>query len=413
MKFNKYLFLFLLFFLIEFRGFYLVSWPNLLGGAASNKLGVAFYSLILFLAYFIYNKGKLKLGIFGNYILIFFLILFFNSLVSMYLFDYSITQVLWDVLPYSILLLYFPLCEIFKTESNYKLFVKIGQITISIVSILFVMQVYRYHGLQTLFLKIEEIIPISYIYNLTVPLRIYSVFEGLVRVFVILVAWKIIANHFKKSFFDIVSLLLMLVAIFYVDQSRYYLVTVLIVILSMYFIYNKRRLTLSSLLWTLILGTAGLFIISNRFGSISDSISDNTGSSFARTGAIEYYFNKIFTYPFGLGLHTPEKGTSLYYFIKGPDGYFNYDDIGIFGTLGSLGVPGFVWYILLTIKLIMTWIKKLSSNILITGLLISFLMSLPIMSYIDRPRIIALTLTLVIINNESAKLNRDGELIDD
>lgn len=200
MKFNKYLFLFLLFFLIEFRGFYLVSWPNLLGGAASNKLGVAFYSLILFLAYFIYNKGKLKLGIFGNYILIFFLILFFNSLVSMYLFDYSITQVLWDVLPYSILLLYFPLCEIFKTERNYKLFVKIGQITISIVSILFVMQVYRYHGLQTLFLKIEEIIPISYIYNLTVPLRIYSVFEGLVRVFVILVAWKIIANHFKNHF---------------------------------------------------------------------------------------------------------------------------------------------------------------------------------------------------------------------
>ena len=307
----------------------------------------------------------------------------------MYLFDYSITQVLWDVLPYSILLLYFPLCEIFKTERNYKLFVKIGQITISIVSILFVMQVYRYHGLQTLFLKIEEIIPISYIYNLTVPLRIYSVFEGLVRVFVILVAWKIIANHFKKSFFDIVSLLLMLVAIFYVDQSRYYLVTVLIVILSMYFIYNKRRLTLSSLLWTLILGTAGLFIISNKFGSISDSISDNTGSSFARTGAIEYYF------------------------IKGPDGFFNYDDIGIFGTLGSLGVPGFVWYILLTINLIMTWVKKLSSNVLITGLLISFLMSLPIMSYIDRPRIIALTLTLVIINNESAKLNRDGELIDD
>ena len=76
-------------------------------------------------------------------------------------------------------------------------------------------------------------------------------------------------------------------------------------------------------------------------------------------------------------------------------------------------MPGFVWYILLTINLIMTWVKKLSSNVLITGLLISFLMSLPIMSYIDRPRIIALTLTLVIINNESAKLNRDGELIDD
>lgn len=413
MKFNKYLFVFLLFFLIEFRGFYLLNWPSLLGGAASNKAGIAFYSILLFLVHFIYNKGKLKLNIFGNYILIFFLLLIFNSLVSMFLWNYSLTQVLWDILPFSILLLYFPFCELFQTDSNYALFVKIGQITISIVSILFIIQVYRYHGLPTVFLKIENIIPTSFIYNLTVPLRIYSVFEGLVRVFVIIVAWKIIANQFKKSFWDIISLLLMLIAIFYVDQSRYYLVTVLIAILSMYLIYNKRRLTVSSLLWTFILGTAGIFIILNRFGSISDSISDNTGSSFARTGAIEYYFDKIFTYPLGLGLHTPEKGTSLYYFIKGPDGYFNYDDIGVFGTLGSLGLPGFIWYILLTIKLVMIWIKKLGSNALTVGLLISFLMSLPIMSYLDRPRIIALMLTLVIINKESVKLNRDGELIDD
>lgn len=412
MKFNKYLFVFLLFFLVEFRGFYLVSWPNLLGGAASNKTGLAIYSIVLFLIHLIYNKGKLKLNIFGNYILILFIFLFLNSLVSMLLWGYSLTQVLWEILPFTILFLYFPLCEIFQNDNNYEFFIKIGQITISIVSILFIFQVYSYHGLSTVFLKIENIIPISYIYNLTAPLRIYSVFEGLVRVFVILVAWKIIANNFKKSFWDIISLLLMLVAILYVDQSRYYLVTVLIAILSMYFIYNRRRLTVSSLLWTFIFGTAGLFIILNRFGSISNSISDNTGSSFARTGAIEYYFEKIFTYPLGLGLPTPEKGTSLYYFIKGPDGYFNYDDIGIFGTLGSLGIPGFIWYILLTIKLVMIWIKKLGSNVLIAGLLISFLMSLPIMSYLDRPRIIALILTLVIIDKEFIKLDRDGELVD-
>lgn len=413
MKFNKYLFLFLLFFLIEFRGFYLVSWPSLLGGAASNKLGIAVYAIILFLVYFIQNKGKLKLGIFGNYILVFYLILILSSLVSVYLFGYSITQVLWDILPFSILLLYFPLCEVFQKDSNYALFVKIGQITISIVSILFIIQVYKYQGLPTIFLKIEDIIPLSYIYNLTVPLRIYSVFEGLVRIFVILVAWKIIAKQFRKSFWDIISLLLMLGAIFYVDQSRYYLVTVLVAILSMYLIYNRKNLTVSSLLGTLIFGTAGLLIIFNRFGSISDSISDNTGSSFARTGAIEYYLDKIFTYPFGLGLHTPDKGTSLYYLIKGPDGYFNYDDIGLFGTLGSLGLPGFIWYIFLTIKLVMTWIKRISSNALISGLMISFVMSLTIMSYLDRPRIIALMLTMVIVNKESLKLNRDGDLIND
>ena len=330
----------------------------------------------------------------------------------MFLWGYSFTQVLWEILPFTILLLYFPLCEIFQNDNNYELFIKIGQITISIVSILFIFQVYSYHGLSTVFLKIENIIPISYIYNLTAPLRIYSVFEGLVRIFVILVAGKIIANNFKKSSLDIISLLLMLVAILYVDQSRYYLVTVLIAILSMYFVYNRRRLTVSSFLWTLILGTAGLFIILNRFGSISNSISDNTGSSFARTGAVEYYFEKIFTYPLGLGLPTPEKGTSFYYFIKGPDGYFNYDDIGIFGTLASLGFPGFIWYINLTVRLVVMWIKKLSSNVLAVGLLISFLMSLSIMSYLDRSRIIALMLTLVVIDKEFRKLDRDGELVD-
>ena len=40
-------------------------------------------------------------------------------------------------------------------------------------------------------------------------------------------------------------------------------------------------------------------------------------------------------------------------------------------------------------------------------------MSLTIMSYLDRPRIIALVLTLVIVNKESLKLNRDGDLIND
>ena len=62
---------------------------------------------------------------------------------------------------------------------------------------------------------------------------------------------------------------------------------------------------------------------------------------------------------------------------------------------------------------VMIWIKRISSNALISGLMISFVMSLTIMSYLDRPRIIALVLTLVIVNKESLKLNRDGDLIND
>ena len=61
----------------------------------------------------------------------------------------------------------------------------------------------------------------------------------------------------------------------------------------------------------------------------------------------------------------------------------------------------------------MTWIKRFSSNALTSGLMISFVMSLTIMSYLDRPRIISLMLTMVIVNKESLKLNRDGDLIDD
>ena len=61
----------------------------------------------------------------------------------------------------------------------------------------------------------------------------------------------------------------------------------------------------------------------------------------------------------------------------------------------------------------MTWIKRISSDTLILGLLISFVMSLIIMSYLDRSRIIALMLTLVIVNKESLKLSRDGDFIND
>ena len=94
----------------------------------------------------------------------------------------------------------------------------------------------------------------------------------------------------------------------------------------------------------------------------------------------------------------------MYYLIKGPDGYFNYDDIGIIWNTRFFGTPWIYLVYLLTINLVMIWIKRISSNALISGLLISFMMSLTIMSYLDRPQIIALVLTLVIVNKESLKV---------
>ena len=86
--------------------------------------------------------------------------------------------------------------------------------------------------------------------------------------------------------------------------------------------------------------------------------------------------------------------------IKGPNGIYNFDDIGLFGILAAFGVIILIWYLTLLIRNFST-AKKVSDpylKALSFGLLIQLLICVFTESYLDVPRLFALTITMSIIS---------------
>lgn len=387
--------LFLIFYLVDSKFFYLIELPDYFAGEAQNKTLLGLLSITIFLIFIIVKKGKIDLGNFGGLILLLFAIIILSGINSITTFNYSFRQVVWPVFQFSVLLLYFPLKEIMLSEKYQNLFLIFGEITYSILSILFLVQSFFYQGISSLFLKIENMIPSSYYYNFE-NLRIYSVFEGTVRILILLVAYRIINKKFKKCFLDIISFSLMLLAIITIDQSRYYLIITIVSIFILYLRNKSSVISFRELFVIIIVFVLGAILLSKMSSSILDSYQENTGSSYARIGAILYYLKLVSLYHplLGLSLSLPDGGTSAYYYVKGTQGLYNFSDIGIFGIYASLGILGFVWYCLLIYKLI----KRATNNSLVIALVANIILSIPIMSFIDRPRLVSLMLLLVIFD---------------
>ena len=192
-----------------------------------------------------------------------------------------------------------------------------------------------------------------------------------------------------------------LLSIIFVDQSRIYLTAVLISIVFIAILNSKNSLGFTKVLLYVILIILSVFIISNIYHSISDTLADaNNGSNFARKEAIAYYLSNIKSYFFtGYGLVVPDKYSMFYTFIKGPMGIYNYSDIGIFGIFASLGIFAVVWYVWILVKgIYLTCKLKNRYSLLCWGLLIEMIISMFTMTYFDASRIFSFVLVLVIIS---------------
>ncbi|SFC11358.1 hypothetical protein SAMN05660328_101516 [Streptococcus gallolyticus] len=396
---------FIVFFLVDTRFFYLVDLPSAFSGEAQNKTLLAVTAIVIFVIYLFFVKnGKISLGNFGLFIASIMFIILLSAIWSLIYFRYPLRQVLWPLVQFFPLLLYFPFKSVLSKKMYYDLFLKLAEIFYSILAVLFLIQVITYNGISSLFLKIDDMILTKYIYDYS-SLRIYSVFEGTTRILMLMVAYAIIKKGIRNSIFDIISFLLMLAAVVVVDQSRYYLITTIISVVVLYILESGYKITGVQLVSSLILVAVGLHFLLRSTTSIFYSFIDNTGSSYARIGAIVYYLKLItFRHPLlGLGLSLPIEGTDIYYYIKGPQGIYNFSDIGIFGVFAELGILGLLWYVILCCKLVFISIKKTQKNPLVIAIVINFLLSLPIMSFIDRPRIVALMLMFVVIETQVGK----------
>ena len=101
---------------------------------------------------------------------------------------------------------------------------------------------------------------------------------------------------------------------------------------------------------------------------------------------------------FGLSMVSPDEGSSMYYFVHGPAGYFHYDDIGLIGTYAKLGIFALVWYIYILIKTIYFVVNTRGNNkALSVGLIIMMLVSSITQSYLDPQRLMSLLFTFIFI----------------
>lgn len=408
--------LMIIFFVGDLRLFYLVGLPNVLSGNASNKALLALFSIAAVIFWVAYNRGKIRFGGFGAMIFILFCIFTISSVVSMVKFNYRITQVIYSAFPIICLLFYFPLVDILSKKENQETFIKIGMILWDILALLFLLQYFVYKINGTVFLKIGTMIPTYYLNHHEEGMRIYSVFDGFLRIFILVVAHRCIKKNFSKCIFEMLSVVIMLASVVLIDKSRTYLVFLLIAILCDFFIYNRKKMKNRSIIVGIGVMAVVAVILIYKVGSILGSIAGNTGSRYARVEGIAYYKEVIKeNFLFGIGAESPLKGEPNFYLVHGDKGIYNTSDVGIIGTVVKFGVFGVIWFMWFVIKCIrMAIATKGENRSLSLGIMIMVLMCIPITSFLDPERLITMLMTMLILETNllNSKREKTGDIVE-
>ena len=317
----------------------------------------------------------------------------------MYLtYGYAVINLFYCIVPFLLLLGYFPIIQFAENDNNYIFLLKAIEFIAVLLSIILLFQKYRYDRTNLVFLKIS--LPDMF------TGRFYDVSEGIIRIAVIISAYKIIIKNAKLLSF--VSFILCTLSIIFVDQSRIYLLSVFIgifvmIIINMFFSNKKGNILIYVLLFIF-----GVFLISSIYTSLTNTLNNyNDGSNYARRDAMTYYLYIIKDHLWtGLGLYVPNVGEAYSDFIKGPLGIYNYSDIGIFGILASLGLGAVIWYVWCLIKgLVLSFNAK--NKVLCFGLIGEMVVSMFTMAYFDSSRQFSLMMVLALISLNSNQKFKD------
>ena len=399
-----------LFYLFEFRFFYLIPLPTVLVAGTTNKNLLAVFALMAF-TYFLLRTKKISFGYYGYTFILIFIAIAASTALSSLEFGYKTTQILWGIIPYLILLLYFPGRKYLADEDIREQFIVIGELCSIFIAIIFLAQYFVYKNQHTLFLNLPNMIPDHYIWHPNEGLRIRNTFDGFFRIFALIVADRIFAKKFRKCGLDFFSFLSITLVILMIDRSRSYLVIVMLSAISMLIYRAKRKTTKAIFLIGSCTLIAGVTVISNKLSSIFSSITDNSGSWFARVEGV-VHFTKIGLEHFflGIGMADPEAIASAERYVRGPEGIFYPDDVGIVGVFALTGVIGLVLYLVFITKVFKSIRYADRNKALIFGMFVCLILSSVLSSYFDRSRITALVLTAVFCEISISKRPKVHEL---
>ena len=385
----------ILFFLSSTNILYLFPLSGIFSGTSNNTLS-SITGLFIFAMSIFYVKGKkYYVGKFSNSIILFFIIFGVTSIHSIYSTGFSSKQVLINLLAgYLILLMYYPLMNFLSDEDRYKKFILVGELFYDSLGVLFLIQYFLLGRSGIYILKISELVADGQY------MRVYGVFEGFVRIFILMIGHEIFKNKKAKNKFHIFSLILLLVSVLLIDQSRYYIISLILCLLIDYLYINKGKISVSKLLFSLVIIPVAMVVLVKFASSISNSVAVNDGGyTNARMGGYAYYW-ELFrnNMLFGIGAANPDKWTPVWYLERGPQGIYHLSDVGIVGTLTMFGILILFWFIYILLKMIN--LCKITVGVdrgLSLSILIMLLLAVPLNSYLDSTRVMALLLSITII----------------
>lgn len=393
LKIDKYLLLFLTFFIILLCGFYLNNNVLILiSGVFSlftgfqvlkNKPQYHIFLLILFstnclyilpsklfniqiekfeilvllFSYFLWIikelKGINEVSKFSQILFSTIIIIFFGALIPTININQSFIMGIFYQTRLLVIFSLYPLINLLRYEKNAKEKINLIIIKLSnIYNILLIIQYFTITRFQFLSLNINT----SRHGNMRIYIYMFTVYS------IFLCFSKIMDGKIKKYGF---ALILNLFTLIYIVQSRMVLFGVIIsLILSFIYCSNfRKKKTYKKILFFILISSIGFIFTNKMIFSLIDlayqEISNKSGNYLARFLEHDFYLRQVDNPLFGRGYYSPKTENAIMYVSA--HGYFDLTDIGIVGLYVTNGIIGICWFLLITLTLL-KFIKYLKNN---------------------------------------------------
>lgn len=407
--YKKFIYLLLL---LDLSFFYIIPINELSRGAISNyqKIGVVIVGIIATLIYF-KRLFKEKRYLFYNNLLFLGCLFICEIFLSALMYAQGIRPLITVSNHYIIVIAYFIICYYMDKNNGIAKLEKIILNFSIILSVVLIIQYIVYNLNGELFLYIDRERAASSIRFGTI--RIYE--SAYLPAFASVLSFGIFLKRDKVNMKILsgIAFSISFLQVILVSKNRMSLLMMTLSYIYMIFIkYDKKRIRK----WVSLLSSFILIVFLLQLPSINNFISTfslKEASITIREQAINYYVQQLSEHPiFGVGFIEPIENDKSFYEVRGNDGIFYKDDIGILGSIHTFGLFFIIWYIFLIFKIVKVLRvirkeKKQTQYIELYGLYCFSIIGSIVMNPFDSQRIVLFPFVLAFIDYANKTVLRE------
>jgi len=302
--------------------------------------------LIVFIIIFQVKAMKKHVYVFSKFVILFMILYFIDLIVSCYTYHQGFMSVLHSS-EYNLLILsYFIFSWYLKKTKKFFQFKYVFVVFSLILSSLFDIQ-YILYSKNIIFLNI----PLNVRFE---TLRINS--TTIIPNLGVIIAFTNLLNSRTKGFAKLICFANVVIGFIYIVFVGKVRIALLIeIICLLVFVILKYRKKLIKLTYVLLfLGVVVIiFSSSSIINQYSSSVNSDDTSYTIRQDEISYYLKQANENPImGIGIIVPTEGDETFYILRGIQGIYYANDVGIFGVLQTFGLCGLLWYLMLLVKML-------------------------------------------------------------